>query len=119
MSKHSKVYEEKKAELEEIEKELKSAIEVESEDFEGRLVKVLKIAAVVSTGFLIGYGIYRWVSYRKDDVKKEEKVNTKNDSGFVDKMVDKVTDVVAGMAIQNISKYIDKLKSDLEKEIKR
>jgi uncharacterized protein with ATP-grasp and redox domains len=119
MNKHSKPYEEKKAELEEMEKELRSVIESESEDFEVRLVRILKIAAVVSSGFLLGYGVYRWVSKRNAETSEKEESKNKKESGFIDKIVDKVTDVVAGMAIQNISKYIDNLRSDLEKEIKR
>lgn len=117
MNKHSKAFEDKKAALQEVEKELREAIDAESEDVELRVIQVLKIAAVVSTAILIGYGIYRWTRQPEEkDVTEEKKAK---EPTFIDKIADKVTDVVAGVAVQNISKYIDKLKKDLEKDTKR
>lgn len=117
MNKHSKAFEKKKAELEKIEVELRKAIDHESDDLESTAIKVLKIAATVSTVVLVSYGIYRWIN--GSNQKEEAKSKEHEAPSIMSKLVDKVTDVVASLAVQNISKYIDNLKSDLEKEIKR
>ena len=72
MNKHSKAFEDKKAALQEVEKELREAIDAESEDVELRVIQVLKIAAVVSTAILIGYGIYRWTRQPEEKDVTEE-----------------------------------------------
>jgi ABC-type molybdenum transport system ATPase subunit/photorepair protein PhrA len=117
MTRHSKAFEDKKAELQQAETELRQAIESQSESLESSVFKALKIGAVVSTAVLVSYGIYRMLS--KQESSEVEKKQPSAKPTMMDKVVDKVTDVVAGLAVQNISNYLDKLKSDLEKDLKR
>ena len=111
MNKHSKAYEEKKTELERIEKDLREVLDQESKDVEDSVLRVLKIAAIASTAILVGYGVYKWTT--RGEKSEEEIKPAKKENGFFDKVVDKVTEVVTGLAVQNISNYLDKLKGDL------
>ena len=108
MNKHSKAYDSKKEELLKMEKELREVLEQESEDVEKTVLNALKIAAAVSTAILIGYGIYKWTSGSRESVPEKKKTN-----GFLEKIVDKVADVVTGLAVQNVSNYLDKLKNEV------
>jgi predicted metal-dependent phosphotriesterase family hydrolase len=111
MSKHSKTYEDKKAELAELEKGLREVIDEESKGMEKSIVQILKIAAIASTAVLVGYGVYRWTRGTSEEENEEDK--PKKESKFFDKVVDKVTDVVTGLVVQNITTYLDKLKEEV------
>ena len=117
MTKHSQAFEDKKAELEKAEVDLRKAIDYESEELETSAIKYLKIGATISTAVLVSYGIYRLIS--KGDTSEKPEKTAKSQPSMMDKVVDKVTDVVAGLAVQNISNYIDKLKENVEKDLKR
>lgn len=117
MSKHSKAYENKKTELEKIENDLRNELDQESRDVESSIIHALKIAAITGGAILLGYGIYRWSTKKGDDSEEETQTSKPKKSDFFDKMVDKFTDVVAGIAMQNLSGYLDNLKK--EKSTKR
>ena len=117
MSKHSQAFLSKKAELEKVEADLKIAIDLESEDLENSALKYLKVGAFISATALVSYGIFRLIT-KEEPLEKLEKT-AEAESSMINKVIDKVTDVMAGLVVQNISTYIDKLNKNLEKDLKR
>lgn len=106
MSKHTKIWTEKKSQLEQKEKQLKAELETVSTIFEGKSKRILIATGIIGAAALIGYFGYKALSSKKEEEKPIEKVKSKVSKKAI------ATSLITERIISSMISYIGNIISD-------